>query len=319
MNHRELDDWKLVYTAWRPEEQALREALCTLGNGYFATRGAFEEVNAGGVHYPGTYVAGGYNRLESEVAGRIIENEDLVNWPNWLCLTFRVDEGEWFDIESVSVESFRQTLDLKMGVLERRVRFRDSQDRVTLLESRRIVHMANPHLAAIEWRLTPENWSGAVEIRSALDGTVINDGVKRYRGLSAKHLEVDVGVPPRAGTAKPTAATSSGTSSSSSPCSTGGCRKSPGGCSCTATSGWTPPAPRRGQRISGGHVPVAERQRRARGKPEAPPQSALRPLDSGQQPSAAACERGDRLQYLPVLSGVAGHGIPGILRGGNDS
>jgi trehalose/maltose hydrolase-like predicted phosphorylase len=45
------------------------------------------------MHYPGTYLAGGYNRLVSEVAGRKVENEDLVNMPNWLPLTFRIDDG----------------------------------------------------------------------------------------------------------------------------------------------------------------------------------------------------------------------------------
>ncbi|MFW6318430.1 MAG: hypothetical protein ACOC06_08195, partial [Halorubrum sp.] len=53
------------------------------------TRGAFEEASAGGPHYPGTYVAGSYNRLESEVSGRVIENEDLVNIPNWLPLSMK--------------------------------------------------------------------------------------------------------------------------------------------------------------------------------------------------------------------------------------
>ena len=78
--------WTLTYNDWKPDEQPLREALCTLGNGYFATRGAAEEAVSGGPHYPGTYLSGGYNRLESEVSGRMIENEDLVNWPNWRCL-----------------------------------------------------------------------------------------------------------------------------------------------------------------------------------------------------------------------------------------
>ena len=45
----------------------LREALCTVGNGYFATRGAAPESKAGQVHYPGTYAAGVYNRLEDLV------------------------------------------------------------------------------------------------------------------------------------------------------------------------------------------------------------------------------------------------------------
>ena len=35
--------------------------------------GAAEETPADAVHYPGTYLAGGYNRLKTTLAGRIIE------------------------------------------------------------------------------------------------------------------------------------------------------------------------------------------------------------------------------------------------------
>ncbi len=38
-------------------------------------------------------------------------------------------------------------------------------------------------------RLTAENWSGRLEFRSALDGSVINDGVARYRKLNSRHLD----------------------------------------------------------------------------------------------------------------------------------
>ena len=37
--------------------------------------------------------------LTSEVAGRAVENEDLVNLPNWLPLTFRIGDGAWFELE----------------------------------------------------------------------------------------------------------------------------------------------------------------------------------------------------------------------------
>lgn len=162
-------DWMLVYEGFDPERERLREALCTLGNGYFATRGAGEEAAADDIHYPGTYLAGGYNRLDTEIAGRVIENEDLVNLPNWLCLTFQPEDGDWLDLRAVEILSYRQTLHLKHGVLARRLRFRDRQGRETTLLSRRFVHMANPHLAAIETILTPENWSGRIRVRSALD------------------------------------------------------------------------------------------------------------------------------------------------------
>jgi len=84
-----MDEWALVYEGFDPDQEGLREALCVLGNGYFATRGAAPEVAAGDGHYPGTYLAGGYNRLQTEIAGRIVENEDLVNLPAALDLPHR--------------------------------------------------------------------------------------------------------------------------------------------------------------------------------------------------------------------------------------
>lgn len=47
------------------------------------------------MHYPGTYVAGVYNRLRDTVDGREVANESLVNLPNWLPLTVRIGAGPW--------------------------------------------------------------------------------------------------------------------------------------------------------------------------------------------------------------------------------
>jgi alpha,alpha-trehalase len=140
--------WSLVYEGFKPEEEKLREALCTLGNGYFATRGASPESEAGGIHYPGTYLAGGYNRLKTRMSGKTIENEDLVNLPNWLCLSFRLPGKDWFNLEGVRLWEYRQELDMQRGILLRDVLFEDDQGRRTRLKERRLVHMAEPHFAA---------------------------------------------------------------------------------------------------------------------------------------------------------------------------
>ena len=145
---------RLVFDGFDPEKEGLREALCTLGNGYFATRGAAPESVADDVHYPGTYAIGCYNRLSSEIAGKTLENEDLVNLPNWLALDFRIDGGPWFDLRQVRIISHRLELDLGNGVLTRVCRFQDGQSRTTALRQRRLVHMGQPHLAALETRLT---------------------------------------------------------------------------------------------------------------------------------------------------------------------
>ncbi len=184
------DEWTLVYEGLDRDREGLREALCTLGNGVFATRGAVEEQRADEIHYPGNYVAGGYNELASEVSGRTVVNEDLVNFPDWLWLTFRPWKGRWLDLWEMEVTSYCQELDIRNGVLRRHFQVRDAQGRKSVVESRRIVHMEHHHLAAIQWRMTPLNWSGRVEVESGLDGSVTNDNVERYRQLESKHLEV---------------------------------------------------------------------------------------------------------------------------------
>ena len=189
-----MNSWVLAYDGFDPPGERLREALCTLGNGYFATRGAAPEAAADPVHYPGTYIAGCYNRLTSRVAGREVENEDLVNAPNWLPLTIRPEGGRWLDLEAQEVLAYRQELDLRRGVLTRQLRVRDPDGRVTGVTQRRFVSMADPHLAGLETTVLPENWSGTLEIRSALDGRVTNAGVERYRALDGRHLvSVEVG------------------------------------------------------------------------------------------------------------------------------
>jgi trehalose/maltose hydrolase-like predicted phosphorylase len=183
-----VNGWSLAYEGFAPEQEGLREALCTLGNGVFATRGAAPESSADDVHHPGTYAAGVYDRLETEIAGRTVENEDLVNLPNWLVLTFRPEGGEWLDLRRVEILEHRQELDLRNGLLMRSFRFRDGAGRTTSVTERRIVSMADPYLAALETTIVPEDWSGRLEIRSGLDGTVTNSGVARYRNLRGDHL-----------------------------------------------------------------------------------------------------------------------------------
>lgn len=184
-----MSEWSFVFKGFDPDQESLREALCVLGNGYVATRGAAPESPAGDGHYPGTYLAGGYNRLTTEIAGRLIENEDLVNLPNWLPLAIRIDGAGWFDLHKVEILGYRQELDLRHGVLHRWVHCRDAKGQETRIGQRRLVHMANPHLAALETMIEAVNWSGQIEIRSSLDGRVVNGGVARYQSLGNRHLE----------------------------------------------------------------------------------------------------------------------------------
>ena len=181
--------WSLVYEDYDVAKEGVREALCTLGNGYFATRGSAAGAVADGTHYPGTYLAGGYNRLRTDIAGRVVENEDLVNFPNWLALQFRIGDEDWFDARTVKLLSYRQELDLRRGMLLRCIRFEDGRGRQSTLKERRLVSMGSMHLGALELALTADNWSAGVTVRSAIDGRIVNAGAQLYRRFNNKHLE----------------------------------------------------------------------------------------------------------------------------------
>lgn len=184
------DPWTMTFGGYRREDEKLREALCTTGNGYLAVRGAAPECDAGQFHYPGTYVAGVYNRLTDTVAGVTIDNESLVNLPNWLPVTFRVDGGPWFAIDDVVVSSYLVTLDLRRATLSREFLFTDADGRDIRVRQKRFVAMHQPHVAALTTTVEALNWSGRVEFRSYVDGAVANRGVDRYRDLASRHLDV---------------------------------------------------------------------------------------------------------------------------------
>jgi trehalose/maltose hydrolase-like predicted phosphorylase len=183
--------WMLTYDFFDPAEEGLREALTSTGNGYFCTRGTAEWADADDVHYPGTYVHGGYNRETTIMGGRPVLNEDLVNVPNWLVFKLQI-EDELVSLDDVELLSYRHELDIRNATVARVMRFRDRAGRETTLLSSRFVSAANMHQGAIEWTITPENWSGKVLVISALDGRVMNRGVARYRQLEGRHLESDL-------------------------------------------------------------------------------------------------------------------------------
>jgi trehalose/maltose hydrolase-like predicted phosphorylase/beta-phosphoglucomutase-like phosphatase (HAD superfamily) len=183
------NDFALVYDGFDPGDEGLREALTSTGNGYLCIRGAAEWEDADDTHYPGSYAQGVYNRETTILGGRPVPNEDLVNLPNCLVLKLRVEGEEPFRLDNVELLSYRHSYDVRNALVVRELRFRDRAGRETSLTSRRFISMSTMHLAAVAWELVAENWSGRVEVVSALDGRVVNRGVVRYRQLEGRHLD----------------------------------------------------------------------------------------------------------------------------------
>ena len=185
---RRSDPWLLVFEGFDPAHEAHREALTTLGNGYMATRGATPEHVDDGVHYPGTYLAGVYNRLVRTVDGQDRVDEEIVNMPSWLPLDIAVEDGEWWSDGGFDEEHERHELDLRQGLLTRTVRLVSSQGRALQVVQRRFVSMDRPHLAGLETTLVPDGWSGRISIRSGVDARVVNGNAAESRLPGSRHL-----------------------------------------------------------------------------------------------------------------------------------
>lgn len=180
--------WLVVYEGFDPAHEPHREAICTLGNGYMATRGAAPEARDDGVHYPGIYLAGVYNRLTTVIEGRSVEHEHMVNAPNWLTLDVRLSGTDWLSAGGGGIVAEHRELDLRRGVLTRTLRLADPTGRRTTVVQRRLVSMVRPHLSALETTVTAENWSGRVQVSAGLDARVVNANVAEDRPLANRHL-----------------------------------------------------------------------------------------------------------------------------------
>ncbi len=185
----EADGWNITYYTYEPDKERTREALLTVGNGYSGTRGAMDENYANAINYPGTYIAGLYNRLSTPISGRDVWNEDFVNAPNWLPVTFSINDGKWFDINNTEIISIQRKLDFKSGLLIRSLKVKDENGNETLLESKRFTSMADPHLSALQYSVKPLNYSGKITIKTGINGAIINEGVERYKSLNQQHLK----------------------------------------------------------------------------------------------------------------------------------
>ena len=187
-NGLDKEAWSIAYHEYDITKEKSRESLLTVGNGYFGTRGAMEEVSADEKHYPGTYIAGLYNRLKSPVGDREVENEDFVNIPNWTHIQFKIDDSKWWDYKTAKFSEYTKSLCLKTGVFSKELVVDLADGKQIRIESSRFASMDNPHLGAIKYSITPLNFSGNITFRSGIDGNIENRGVNRYNSLNQKHI-----------------------------------------------------------------------------------------------------------------------------------
>ena len=156
--------WLIAEEGFAAAAANAHETLFTVGNGYLGTRGSLEEGHEGAL--PGTFLRGVFDHHDSAVT-------DLVKAPDWLMLAV-VAGGVRLDVTSASVVRHRRVLDMREGAVLRDTVFEDSEGRRTRVQTIRFASSADQHLCCLRARITPENHTAEVIIRSGIDGTGYN-------------------------------------------------------------------------------------------------------------------------------------------------
>ena len=181
------DAWRLVYSKFDAKKEKHTESLTAIGNGFFVTRGAFEENALAKHHYPGTYAHCVYNTLSSKVGDKTVSNEDLVNLPNWLATRVLID-GKKLEFNEKTIEKYHKELNLKTGIFKKKITIKQN-GKITEIFSERFVSMKRKDVAAINYAIVPINYDANIEILTGIDGEISNENVERYKELSKTHLE----------------------------------------------------------------------------------------------------------------------------------
>ncbi|MCH4008595.1 glycoside hydrolase family 65 protein [Companilactobacillus sp.] len=184
--------WHLeYYGSYSGKRQYGQESMQTIGNGYFGLRGSYVEAKASDDYYPGTYVAGVFDQLTTNINNRDIVNEDLVNLPNAQYMTFSIDDGDPFELSPDVIENVYRSLDMRTGVFTITMIVSLPNGKKIKVITKKVADMKNFHNYSLQYTVQPLNFSGEMKIFSEIDGSVTNSNVERYRDFDGKHLVVD--------------------------------------------------------------------------------------------------------------------------------
>jgi trehalose/maltose hydrolase-like predicted phosphorylase len=120
-----------------------QETVFTIGNGYFCTRGTFEE---GYPHAtPATLLYGVFDAVP-------IAKEELANTPDWTTIKLFVN-GERFRLDRGTLIDYQRELNLHNGLLRRSLIWQSPQNVRVQISAERFASLADEHLGVVRYSL----------------------------------------------------------------------------------------------------------------------------------------------------------------------
>lgn len=175
--------WQVIENSFNTNLKQIQsqETVFTIGNGYFGTRGTFEEG------YPhettATLLFGVFDDIP-------IAKEELANIPSWIGIKLFIN-SERFRLDRGKLLAYTRTLDLQTGLLTREVLWESPAGVRVRITSDRFASLADEHLGIIRYRVTveasPNNQPVDVVLRSSFDVAVGNYDLMHWDSQDQGH------------------------------------------------------------------------------------------------------------------------------------
>jgi alpha,alpha-trehalose phosphorylase len=164
-----VEPWAVRETELRLDTLAQTESVFALANGHIGLRGNLEEGEPYGL--PGTYLNGFYELrpqpYDEAGYGYPEADQSVVNVTNGKVIRLLVDD-EPLDVRYGELRSHERVLDLRAGVLRRRVEWVSPTGRPVRITSIRLVSFAQRAVAALLYEVEPLEGSTPVVVQSEL-------------------------------------------------------------------------------------------------------------------------------------------------------
>jgi len=174
-----VNHWRINEDTFEPHLKRVhsQETVYTIGNGYFCTRGTFEEG------YP---KAGPATLLYGVFDAAPLVKEELANVPDWTVIQLFVN-GERFRLDRGMLLDYHRSLDIQHGLIRRSVLWESPQGVRLRITSERFASLADEHLGAIRYNVIVEGATDShpveIVLRSSINAAQGNYNLMHFNTL----------------------------------------------------------------------------------------------------------------------------------------
>ena len=174
--------WQVTEESFNPHLKTVhsQETVFNIGNGYFCTRGTFEEGFPQAT--PSTLLWGVFDHVP-------IAKEELANTPDWTVLQLYIG-GERFRLDRGTVLDYHRTLDIQNGVVSRSVHWQSPSGARVHIVTERFASLADEHVGIIRYSVTADQQNQQeikTELRGDVDTAQGNYNVMHWRTVDQAH------------------------------------------------------------------------------------------------------------------------------------